>query len=187
MSAFRIRSLVSAAVAAVAATLVWTHVAAAAEHLDMIATSAKNGPVALAAGPVRIALVPPAGAEASVGARIAAVKPGHRVHLTISGLRASAQPETVYQVYLGLPSGAAATRDSANFVGIFNFFNAAIGDAAEGGGGRARFFSYDVTDLVRSLAARKLVGDAVTVTLVPAASPDAAARPVVGELALVLD
>ena len=136
---------------------------------------------------MRVALVPPAGAEASVGARLAAVKPGRKLHLMLTGLRASSQPETLYQVYLGLPSGAAATPDSANYVGSFNFFNAAIGDASEGAGDRSRFFSYDVTDLVRSLAARKLLGDAVTVTLVPAASPNAAARPLVGELALVLD
>jgi tyrosinase len=188
MSRFRIRSLVVAIVAAVAAAFVSPQVAAAAaKELVVIATSAKNGPVALAAGPVSVALAPPAGAAASVGERLAAVDPGRTLYLVLTGLRASTQPETLYQVYLGLPSGAAPTPDSASYVGTFNFFNAAIGDEANGGGDSSRFFSYDVTDLVRSLQARKLLGETVSVTLVPAGQPNAATRPVVGEVALVLD
>ena len=188
MSRFRIRSLAVAIAAAVAAAVVSPHIAAAAANeLDVIATSAKNGPVALAAGPVSVALAPPAGAAASVGERLAAVKAGRTLHLMLTGLRADTQPETIYQVYLGLPSGTAPTPDSASYVGTFNFFNAAIGDAANGAGDRSRFFSFDVTDLVRSLQARKLLGDTVSITLVPTAPPTAAAGPVVGEIALVLD
>ena len=188
MPTFRIRSLVAAVLASVMATLIWTNAAAAAEQLDVIATSAKNGPIALTAGPIGVALTPPAGAGASIGERVAsAVKSSRALHLMLTGLRANVQPETLYQVYLGLPSGAAPTPDSANFVGTFNFFNAAIGEAAIGAGDRSRFFGYDVTDLARSLHARKLLGDAVSVTIVPAGPPNPAARPIVGEVALVLD
>src|ERR1700736_4333440 len=103
MATFRIRSLVTAGLAAVAATFIWSQVAAAAaEPLDVIATSAKDGTIALAAGPVSVALAPPAGAGASVAERLAAVKPGQRLHLMLTGLRANTQPETLYQVHLGL-------------------------------------------------------------------------------------
>src|SRR5262249_11496285 len=98
MSKLWTRSLAMAALAA-AAALLWTHVpAAAGKDLDVIATLANNGPVALAASPVTVALAPPAGA-AAIGERLAAAKPGRTLHLVLTGLRANTPPETLYQVH----------------------------------------------------------------------------------------
>jgi tyrosinase len=152
-----------------------------AEAFTVIATSAPTGPVVLKPEPVTVTLTPAPGATVT----LATLPPGRKLSLTGTGLRTNVQPEVIYEVYLGLPSGVVPTRDSLHFVGTFNFFNVIAGDQANRAAGP--LFTYDVTDLVQALRARKLLGDAVTVTVVPAARPDEAARPVVGEITLALE
>ena len=94
----------------------------AAQSPQTLATSAGK-PVALGAGPVSVTLTPP-GAGKPLSARVADVAQGHKVYLVVKGLRSNAQPEVLYQLYLGLPPGDAPKTDGIHFVGSLNFFNA---------------------------------------------------------------
>jgi tyrosinase len=177
----RCRPVVIAGVVAAAAIAVLLAGPAtmAADPFEVIATSTNKEPIALKATPAEVALaLPPDGAE-----RLA-TKPGQKLYLMITSLRTNAQPEVLYEVFLGLPPGIAPERGSIHFVGTFNFFNAETGTPA-GGTDRSRFFSYEVTDLIRALQTRNLLGDTLTVTIVPSAKPNVAAAPVVGEVTLV--
>jgi tyrosinase len=157
-----------------------------AEPLQVIATSTSSGPIALTNGTRLAKLAPPKGASASVAERLNAIKPGQKVHLIVTGLRTNVQPETPYQVYLGLPPGAAASRESPSFVGTINFFNATTGGAAQEGD-RTRFFSFDVTELVWALRAHNALEGDISVTLVPSTEPNNAAKPLIGEISLIAD
>jgi hypothetical protein len=157
--------------------------AMAAESFETLATSASK-PVALGAGPVAVTLAPVAGSAASLSARTATVRQGRKVYLVVRGLGTNEQPEVTYQVYLALPEGAAPNPDGPHYVGSLNFFNAISYGKAKGGRD-PRFFSFDVTNLLKTLQSRKSMGDLATVTIVPTATPRASAKPVIGEIALV--
>jgi hypothetical protein len=151
----------------------------AAQYPETLATSAGKQ-IALGADPVSVTLTAPTGAGLS--ADLAKVAQGHKVYLVVKELRTNAQPEALYQLYLGLPPGTAAKADGIHFVGSLNFFNAAKPGSAQAD---TRFYSFDVTDLLEALRARKSLGDSIAVTIVPANSPNAAAKPLIGEVALV--
>ncbi len=180
------RRPVVAVIAALAAIAIG-YEAMATESSEMLATSAtKAREIALGAGPVEVTLMPPANGAGALASRLAAVKPGRKIHLVVRGLRADAPPEVLYQVYLGLPRGTAAKAEGLHYVGSFNFFNAVQdGKARSTKGPSPRFYSYDVTDLVKILRERKLLDESVTVTIVPAGQPTPTVKPFVGEIALV--
>ena len=160
--------------------------AAAVVHL---ATPAAAGPsIALGAGPVRVALQPAGGAGAAaprLSTRLAALPAGRSLYLVLENAMADAQPGVVYDVYLDLPQGAAATPASPYFAGTINFFAAAHPMGAAAGAMPARTFSLDVTGMAKGLAARGQLTGTPSVTIVPAGQPDAAARPVIGAVRLV--
>src|SRR6202171_6652229 len=155
--------------------------AVAAEHFETLATSA-SAPVKLGAGPVAVTLVPPASGKA-LSARVATVGQNRKVYLVAKGLGTDEPPETIYQIYLGLPQGVAPDPAAIYYVGSLNFFNA-VGRNAEGQAD-PRFLSFDVTALLRTLQSRNSLGDNTTVTIVPAGTPRVSAKPVIGEVALV--
>lgn len=162
----------------------------ATESSDMLATSVnKAREIALGAGPVEVTLTPATNGAAALASRLAAVKPGRKIHLVVRGLRADAPPETLYQIYLGLPRGTAPKAEGLHYVGSFNFFNAVqdgkVQRTKEGPSPSPRFYSYDVTDLVKILRERKLLDEFVIVTIVPAGQPSPTAKPFVGEIALL--
>ena len=103
-------------------------VAVAAEP-ETLATSA-SAPVALGAGPVTVTLAPPAGKALS--ARIATVAQGRKVYLVAKGLGTDEPPETIYQLYLGLPQGSAPSPDAPITSAALNFFNASRRGAEAG-------------------------------------------------------
>jgi hypothetical protein len=154
-----------------------TGVAVAAEP-QTLATS-PGAPVALGAGPVTVTLAPPSGKALS--ARVASVAPDRKIYLVAKGLGTDAPPETIYQLYLGLPPGTAPSPDSPHYVGALNFFNA----VGRGAGSDPRFLSFDVTALLKSLHAHSALAGNATVTIVPAGTPRADAKPVVGAISLV--
>src|ERR1051325_113878 len=154
----------------------------AAQPPETLATSSPK-PIALGTGPVSVTLAPaPSGNTAPCWARVAAAAKDRKVYLVLKSLAAKAPPEAVYQVYLGLPPGVTPKPDGIHYVGTVNFFN-----ATSPGGGKAdpRFYSFDVTDLVQALRARKSLGDTTTATIVPAGRPNPAANPQIGEITLV--
>lgn len=151
----------------------------AAQSTQTLATSSSK-PIALGAGPVNVTLASPQ--SESLSARLADVRQNQKVYLVAKGLRTDAQPEVLYQLYLGLPAGAAPKADDIYFVGSLNFFNAQTPVPPQGD---SRLHSFDVTDLIQALRARKSLGDSTTVTIVPTNRPNAAAKPQIGEIALV--
>jgi hypothetical protein len=155
--------------------------AVAAEHFETLATSA-SAPVKLGAGPVAVTLAPPAAGKA-LSARVATVGESRKVYLVARGLGTDEPPETIYQIYLGLPPGVAPDPNGIYYVGSLNFFSA-VGRNAEGQAD-PRFLSFDVTALLRTLQSRNSLGDNTTVTIVPAGTPRVSAKPVIGEVALV--
>lgn len=155
-------------------------VAVAAEP-EILATSASR-PVALGAGRLAVTLTAPAGKALS--ARVATAGEGRKVYLVAKGLGTDEPPETIYQLYLGLPQGTVPSPDGPYYVGALNFFNAARG-GAEAGRSDPRFLSFDVTRLLRSLQSQNALGDNATVTIVPAGKPRADARPVIDAISLV--
>ena len=174
----RLRMLV--AVAAMTGAVNMIGVAVAAEP-ETLATSA-GAAVALGTGPVTVTLVPLAGKALS--ARVATVEQGRKVYLVAKGLGTDAPPETIYQLYLGLPQGTVPSPDGPYYVGALNFFNAVRG-GAEAGRSDPRFLSFDVTGLLKSLHSRDALGDNATVTIVPAGTPRANARPVINAISLI--
>ncbi|MEA2837301.1 MAG: hypothetical protein QOD89_1851 [Bradyrhizobium sp.] len=155
----------------------------AAESPETLATSASK-PVALGAGPVTVTLAPVTGSAASLSARVASVRQDRKAYLVVKGLGTNEQPEAAYQVYLALPGGVTPNPDGPHYVGSLNFFNAmSYGEAKAGPD--PRFFSFDVTNLLKTLQSSKSLGDIATVTIVPTSAPRASAKPVIGEIALV--
>ena len=152
-------------------------VAVAAEP-ETLATSA-GAPVVLGAGPVTVKLAAPPGKALS--ARVASVAPDRKVYLVAKGLGTDAPPETIYQLYLGLPHGTVPSPDGPYYVGALNFFNA-VGRSA---GSDPRFLSFDVTALLKTLHAQNALADNATVTIMPAGQPRAGAKPVVNAISLV--
>src|SRR6266446_4728268 len=120
-----VRLLMLVAVAAMTSAVNITGVAVAAEP-ETLATSA-SAPVSLGAGPVKVKLVPPSGKALS--ARVATVGQDRKVYLVAKGLGTDEPPETIYQLYLGLPQGAAPSPEGPYYVGALNFFNAVRGGA----------------------------------------------------------
>jgi tyrosinase len=119
-----------------------------------------------------------------VSARVATVQQNRKVYLVAKGLGTNEQPGVVYQIYLALPQGVAPTPDAPYYVGSLNFFNA-TGGGAKPARPDPRFYSFDVTDLLKDLQSRKSLGDTVTVMIVPADKPRASAKPMIAEIALV--
>lgn len=147
-----------------------------------LATSSRK-PIPLSAGPVNVTLAPPASGEAEpLSSRLGALRQGRRAYLVLKGLSTNEPPETLYQVYLGLPPGVEPKSEGLYYVGAFNFFNAVNPGGASDD---SRSFSFDVTDLVNALQSRRSLGDTVNVTIVPAGKPNTRAKPLVGETALV--
>jgi hypothetical protein len=176
---FRVSLFAIAGVAAMSTGLK----AMAAESFETLATS-NSKPVALGAGPVAVTLAPASGSIASLSARVATVRQDRKVYLVVKGLGTNEPPDVLYQLYLALPQGVAPKPDGPHYVGSLNFFN-----ATSGGAGPAqpdpRFYSFDVTELLKTLQSRKSLGDAATVMIVPADKPRASAKPMIAEIALV--
>ncbi|MGN6512096.1 MAG: tyrosinase family protein [Lysobacteraceae bacterium] len=137
--------------------------------------AAAHGPAMLATGPVRV-LVRPLRAE-----RVAPVlgldsrQPGKRAYLLLRDLHTWKQPEVLYHVYVGSPSGPARL-DAAHYAGTINFFDAEFHDFGDPKMDMAlgeNLYSFDVTAILESLqrTARGNARDALAVWIVPAGRP----------------
>src|SRR5215471_1393868 len=124
-------------------------------------------------------------AQQAFTAHVANLAPEKSIFLVIKKLRADAHPGVVFQVFLDVPSGKSFREAGAHQVGTINFFDAA---GHEGGGGEqasSKFFSFDITDVVKGLQRNRLLQDKPVVTIAPAGTPAEGAKPVVGEISIV--
>jgi hypothetical protein len=133
-----------------------------------------DGPIPLGAERTRILLTP-----APAARDLRSLVTDHTLYLIVDGLTAEAAPRTLYNLYLDLPDGAAAqgTADP-HFVGALSFFGVA-------GGGTARSLAFNVTALIRDLQTRGVLGDTISVTIVPSTIPAAGAKPALAEIRLI--
>src|SRR5262245_14039716 len=178
------RTLAGLAVAVVLA-LPAGRVAMAAPQ-DTLATSKPLGPITLGDQPVHVVLRD--GKVESAAAALPKRPPGKTLSLVLKGLSATQQPGVIYHLYLGLPPGAAPRQDDPHYVGTFNFFNAVPLPGVERSGDAASpAYSIEITDLVDTLQRRNLLGQPLSVTIVPGGTPASSAKPVVGEIALVAE
>jgi tyrosinase len=166
-----------------------------------LATSAKpmgaaaTGGITLGGGPVRVTLSSPRTVGAAVpppplGARVEQLPDTSQIYLVIKNLRAAAQPGVLYHLYVELPSGAPPAVAEGHYVGSINFFDAVPlpdheGHAAAAPDIAGKTFSFEVTDVVRRLRSEGKLGDSPSVMIVPAGTPVAQAKPVVGEIEIV--
>ena len=138
------------------------------------------GPIALTTAPVRVPLRPPQGQPGIAGA--AESLTGGRVSLLIKGIRSAAPVGTVFGVYLNLPQNAKPEESLPYRVAQIHFFETGHeGHDTES----PKFYRFDITDAVRALAAKKQLGNDLSVTLIPRGEVPADARPVVGEIIVV--
>ena len=153
---------------------------------EILATSKPLGPIALGDQPVRVALRD--GKVESAPAALPKRPPGKTLSLVLKGLSAAQQPGVIYHLYLGLPAGAVPAQDDPRHVGTINFFNAVPLPGVERSGDAASpAYSIEVTDLIDTLQRRNLLGQPLSVTIVPAGTPASDAKPMVGEIALVAE
>ena len=151
-----------------------------------------SGPVELGATAVRVSLPAvaspsPAAAPAAspLAGRLSALPDDHRLYLVINDFKATAQPETLYRVYLDLPDNASSDPLNSNYVGSFNFFAAVPHGDDHDHADTARSISFDITDVAADLDAKGQLKAEHTVTIVPAKTPFADAKPVIGNISFV--
>jgi tyrosinase len=150
-----------------------------------------KAPVTLGAAPIRATLETPAGvASTSLADRVKVLPANKRLYLVLKNLRAQAQPGILYHVYLELPAGTAGQQGEQYHVGAVNFFDAVghgdhQGAPAAGAQGSAKFYSFDITDLAKSLQSKGKLSAKPVITIAPAGQPAAEAKPVVGDISVV--
>ncbi len=117
----------------------------------------------------------------SLAARIAKVSPGKSLYLVFKNLQTTQQPDELYHVYLNLEEGK-KPGEADRPIGMLNFYNF-------GGGQREprsdAFFSFNVTEALKKLAAANQLSDSLTLTIISAQPPTEGAVPTVGQIELV--
>jgi len=157
-----------------------------------VVTLATATAIVLGEGATRATLTPTATSGTAVavpplGTRVQEMPATSHVYLTISNYRAVAQPGVLYHLYLDLPAGTMASGGQGHYVGSMNFFAVVPVPDHEGhhGGADTRVLSFEATDLVKRLKSEGRLTNTPTVTISPAGKPPTAAKPVIGEIALV--
>jgi len=143
-----------------------------------------QGSIRLDHMPARVILKSPTRENEKLSDRMAILRSGQRSYLLLKGLHCTSQPGVTYHLYLDLPEGASPSPDDLYHIGIINFFAAGSSDKAVNMGGES-WRSFDVTELVGKLAARKLLTDTTTVTIVTFRKPEAGSNPIVDSMVLV--
>jgi tyrosinase len=151
----------------------------------------QSGPVRLGSAPVTVTLEPTPGvgaATADIRPRVRSLRRDRRLFLVLRNLETDLQPGVLYHVYLELPASASVRASKTREVGTIHFFDAETshaGHASATGAASNKFFSFDITDLAKSLVARGQLSAKPQVTIAPAGEPEGSAQPVVGDISLV--
>jgi len=152
---------------------------------------AATGRIALAPVAVQVPLTPKATATAApraLASHVEALDANGRMYLVVRDLKTDLPPATLYAIYLDLPANPTLAQKKAHAVGVFNFFHAhdqqAAGHEAMAAA-HSSAASFDVTTLLQSLRKAGTLTEKPVVTIVPVRPPNAAAKPVVGDVAIV--
>lgn len=118
----------------------------------------------------------------SLLSRIANLPAGKSVYVVFKSLHTSTQPGTLYNIYLNLEDGKTPTTADAP-AGTLNFYN--FGGSEQQKNKADAFFSFDVTEALRKLAASKQLSEPLVLTIIPVEPPAEGAVPTVGQIELV--
>jgi hypothetical protein len=157
---------------------------ASSEPIQGNRIAAADTPVLLDAGPARVTLKA-AEPGMTLASHLRSLAFDKRVSLIIGEMSAAEQPGVPYEIFFDLPSGGKADVHSANYVGTITFFNAVKLEGAAPNSNDPRFFSFDVTGIIRTLQSKKMLTEDTTVVVKPAGTPAAAAKPRIARLELV--
>jgi len=131
----------------------------------------------------RVLLAMSSSGQGSFDQRVRYLRPGRRLYLVLEDLYTQTAVDVVYDVYLNLPSGAGAKQAMAHWVGDLNFFDAL--DHKHDHNAGPNFVSYDITAKAQALLIKRQLGPNALVTIVPAGTPAAGARPEIGQVSIV--
>ncbi|HZH44165.1 MAG TPA: tyrosinase family protein [Lysobacter sp.] len=148
-----------------------------------------RGAAELGARPAMVVLEPLSPTRKSTVLGLDDSQPDKRAYLVLRNLHTWKQPEVLFHVYLS-PGANGGRLDRAAYVGNIHFFDAEFhdhGDAQLDVALGENFYSFDVTELLRSLKRSRAQNarDALTVTIVPAGRPTPGGEPMVGTIELV--
>jgi hypothetical protein len=93
-----------------------------------------------------------------------------RIYLVLRGPGADEQPGVIYNLYLDLPEASMPLKEDVHFIDSLNFYGAV---PLEGATAPAKepFRSYEITGLLKKLAARNLLTESMTLTIIPSGVP----------------
>jgi tyrosinase len=134
-------------------------------------------PIELGWAPVRSVLAPTSAQNRLLSVAAELTPASGNLVLSLQSVQAQLDPGTAYQVFLDLPANASDEVLDQHYVGMIVFFGVRRGDARGPDGGRD--FEFDVTDLVKTLAARSALKVETSVTIAPVGAPAASAKPVI--------
>ncbi|HEY0782403.1 MAG TPA: hypothetical protein VGE98_08115, partial [Thermoanaerobaculia bacterium] len=80
------------------------------------------------------------------------------VSLEIEGVTADRQPNVFWEVYVGLPKGAAASSESPHYVGNIALFGHGVRDQHQHGGSEPAAFSFKINRAVQAALERDATG-----------------------------
>ncbi|HXU09302.1 MAG TPA: hypothetical protein VN743_09930 [Blastocatellia bacterium] len=146
--------------------------------------AAADGPVLLDAGSARVTLKS-AEPGVTLSSHLRSLAVDKRVTLIIGEMSAAEQPGVPYEIFFDLPSGGKADVHSANYVGTITFFNAVKLEGAAPNSNDPRFFSFDVTGIIRTLQSKKMLTEDTTIVVKPAGTPAAEAKARIARLELI--
>lgn len=129
-------------------------------------------------------LAPLSGPQATVplGQRIERLPANRRLFLIVRNVVTDIQPDVLYHLWLELPANAPGAQAQEFYVGAIHFFDASH---RHEGQGPDKFFSFDITDLARRLQRSGRLAQSAELTIAPAGTPAAEAKPVIGEVSVV--
>jgi hypothetical protein len=161
----------------------------AADRIQSSVIARVDGPVSLGRGSARITLEPVAEAgteRRTLAKRIETLARGRHIYLVVRDLRVVGQPGVLFRLYLDLPPDAKPIRADPHYVGALNFYNAAEAGRFDAPNEKnPMFISYDITRVLRSLRAQKLLSDQTTVTIIPTGTPVIGSDPRIGRIEMV--
>lgn len=149
--------------------------------------SSHIGPaVELTAKPVRIDLsfVGDTGAQKGLDAALPAILAQRHVHIVVNDLRTVSEPGTLFDLYLDLPDGETPKRSDLHHIGSINFYEAAR-PTKDQAGRPPTVMTFDITNPLRNMLAKKMLTPASTITIVANGTPAANAKPTIGSIEII--
>lgn len=183
------RGILAVAFVGICFTLMPSLVLLAPVDDDAIVIAGFSEPIALDKSLVRVSLAPTAAAKAqgiTLASHIRSLRPERRIYLVVRDLSAARQPNALYDIYLDLQPDLKPDNNDPRYVGTLNFYDAVrLGRSKTSSAKNSRFFSFDITSVVRNLYEQKMLSDQTSVTIYPSGLPEVGSNPMIGLIELI--